>query len=69
MFRIVGYDKVTDELVDVAVADNSTERDIILRQEANNYYELRAVHLRILSWPHRGGGWRARLDLSTNGGA
>jgi hypothetical protein len=64
MYQIVGIDKITGELVDVTKADNATEKDIILRQEAKNYDGVWATHYRILSWSHRGGGRMARMEIS-----
>jgi hypothetical protein len=48
MWRIIGTDKVTLKLVEVTTADNPAEKEIILRQEARNYDDLRAVSLRAL---------------------
>ena len=48
MWTIIGYDKVTGKLVEVTTADNPAEKEIILRQEARNYDDLRAVSLRAL---------------------
>ncbi|MCL5883994.1 MAG: hypothetical protein M1377_01335 [Deltaproteobacteria bacterium] len=47
IFRIIGTDKVTNRLVDVAIADNDTEKRMILREERKNYYDLRAIPLRM----------------------
>ena len=65
MWRIYGVDKVTGEVVDVAIADNPAEKGIILRQEEKNYHGLKAVRIRILSCPNNDGDWRARMTLST----
>lgn len=46
MWRIIGDDKVTGELVEIATADNPAEKKMILRQEAGNYDDVRAVSLR-----------------------
>ena len=48
MWRIIATDKITGRIVEVAVADNPAEKEIILRQEARNYDDLRAVSLRAL---------------------
>jgi hypothetical protein len=48
IWRIIGTDKVTLKLVEVTTADNPAEKEIILRQEARNYDDLRAVSLRAL---------------------
>jgi hypothetical protein len=48
MWRIVGIDRITKKLVEVTTADNPAEKEIILRQEARNYDDLRAVSLRAL---------------------
>lgn len=53
MWTIVGVDKVTGKLVEVTTADNPAEKEIILRQEARNYDDLRAVPLRALSYGSR----------------
>jgi len=53
MWKIVGYDKVTGKLVEVTTADNPAEKTIILRQEAGNYDDLRAVSLRTQSFGRR----------------
>ena len=58
MFRIVGVDKVTNRLVDVAIADNDAEKRMILREEHHNYDDLRAVPMRMLMFGHR----RARKE-------
>ena len=47
MWRIIGTDRITKKLVEVTTADNPAEREIILRQEAKNYDDLRAVSLRL----------------------
>ena len=47
MWTIVGVDKVTGKLVEVTTADNPAEKEIILRQEARNYDDLRAIPLRV----------------------
>ncbi len=47
MWRIVGIDRITKKLVEVTTADNPAEKRIILRQEARNYDDLRAVSLRM----------------------
>jgi hypothetical protein len=52
MWRIVGVDRITKKLVEVATADNPAEKTIILRQEAKNYDDLRAVSMRL---PMEGG--------------
>ena len=48
MWTIIGHDRVTGKLVEVTTADNPAEKEIILRQEARNYDDLRAVSLRAL---------------------
>jgi len=53
MWRIIGVDKVTFKLVEVTTADNPAEKEIILRQEARNYDDLRAVPLRALPYGAR----------------
>ena len=45
IWRIIGADKVTMKVVEVTVADNPAERRMILREEARNYDDLRAVPL------------------------
>ena len=47
MYRIIGTDKVTMRLVDVTIADNDAEKRMILREERKNYYNLRAIPLRM----------------------
>jgi hypothetical protein len=47
MWRIIATDKITGRIVEVAVADNPAEKEIILRQEARNYDDLRAIPLRM----------------------
>ena len=47
MWRIIGTDKVTMRVVEVTVADNPAERRMILREERKNYYDLRAIPLRV----------------------
>lgn len=47
IYRIVGVDKITNRLVDVAIADNDAEKRMILREERRNYYDLRAIPLRM----------------------
>jgi len=45
MWSIVGVDKITGKLVDVATATNETERERILSEERRNYFRLRAVRI------------------------
>ena len=45
IWRIIGTDKVTMKVVEVTVADNPAEKEIILREERRNYDDLRAVPL------------------------
>jgi hypothetical protein len=47
MWAIVGISRVTFKLVDVAVATCEAERKRILREEAENYFDLRAVRVRM----------------------
>jgi len=47
IWRIIGTDKITLKTVEVTTADNPAEKEIILRQEARNYDDLRAVPLRV----------------------
>lgn len=53
MWQIFGVDKITKRVVDVAVADNATEKRIILNQERYNYEPIWSVPIR-LSWGKRG---------------
>jgi hypothetical protein len=43
MWIIVGEDRKTGKTVEVATADNETEKKMILQEEARNYKDLRAV--------------------------
>jgi hypothetical protein len=45
MWSIVGVDKVTGKLVEVATATNATEKARILSEERLNYFQLRAVRI------------------------
>jgi hypothetical protein len=47
MIRITGIDPATGKRVDVATADNETERDMILKEEARNYEDLQADGMRV----------------------
>jgi hypothetical protein len=47
MWLITGICRKTYELRDVAVAMCEAERKRILRQEAENYFDLRAVRIRV----------------------
>jgi len=53
MWRIIANDKITGKLVELAIADNPAERRMILREEARNYDDLRAVPLRVATFRHR----------------
>jgi hypothetical protein len=53
MWRIIANDKITGKLVELAIADNPAERRMILREEARNYDDLRAVPLRMPMFEHR----------------
>ncbi len=49
MWTIVGIDRHTGKLVEVAVAMNEAERKRILREEALNYDDLHAVRIRVVA--------------------
>jgi hypothetical protein len=53
IWRIIANDKITGKVVEVTVADNPAERRMILREEARNYDDLRAVPLRMPMFEHR----------------
>jgi len=46
MWRIMGVDKITKRVVNVAVADNVVEKGIMLKQERRNYEFVWAVPIR-----------------------
>ena len=62
MWTIIGVDKVTGKLVEVTTADNPAEKEIILRQEARNYDDVRAVPLRT---PMTGPQTRTRMGYAS----
>ncbi len=45
MWRVIGVDRRTGKLVEVSTADNFAEKEMILREEARNYDDLRAVSM------------------------
>lgn len=47
MWRVIGDDRRTGKTVEVAVADNEAELRIILREEARNYRNLRAIGMSV----------------------
>ena len=47
MWRIIGVDKFTKRVVDVAIADNAAEKRIILREERCNYEFIWSVPIRL----------------------
>jgi hypothetical protein len=57
IWRIVGVDRITKKVVEVATADNPMEKEMILRQEARNYDDLRAVSLRMPAGERRERAW------------
>lgn len=62
MWRIVGEDKTTGKTVEITTADNPTEKVMILREEARNYRNVRAVGMSV---PLEG---RRRAEGQTGGG-
>lgn len=47
MWIITGICRITLMLKEVAIATNDAERRSILRQEARNYFDLRATRMRM----------------------
>ena len=47
MWIISGISRITYRLVEIAVATCEAERKRILRQEEENYFDLRATKLRV----------------------